>query len=104
MPETIEVSPKLSMSIKDMANYRGHPEGKLDEPEITALFKQVEDGMATLNGDTAPCTLTARQLVLLLNHTIRTVARNEQAARKLVCDAERCPDRAIRRVYVGKAL
>lgn len=34
--------------------------------------------------------------------SISTVARNEAAARHMVCEAERCPDRAIRRVYKGR--
>ncbi|OLP04495.1 hypothetical protein [Rhodoferax antarcticus] len=36
--------------------------------------------------------------------SIRTVARSESVARQLVCDAERCPPSAIRRVYVGKTI
>lgn len=36
--------------------------------------------------------------------TIRTVAQSEAAARHIVCMAERCPDRAIRRVWAGKAI
>ena len=35
---------------------------------------------------------------------IRTVARDEAAARKMVTIAERCPDRAIRRVWRGKQI
>lgn len=34
--------------------------------------------------------------------TIRTVASSVEAARMMVCRAELCPDRAIRRVYVGQ--
>jgi hypothetical protein len=36
--------------------------------------------------------------------TIRTVASSEQAARELVCRAELCPARSIRRVYPGKRI
>ncbi len=36
--------------------------------------------------------------------TIRTVGPNEGAARKMICAAERCPERAIRRVWAGKPI
>ncbi len=36
--------------------------------------------------------------------TIRTVASSEAAARYIVCRAEHCPERAIRRVWRGKIL
>jgi hypothetical protein len=50
-----------------------------------------------------------RRFTLRVKHdagfvTIRTVARDEATARYLVCRAERCPERAIRRVYAGKVL
>lgn len=50
-----------------------------------------------------------RRFTLRLRHdhgyiTIRTVASSEQAARDLVCRAEFCPARSIRRVYTGKLI
>lgn len=52
---------------------------------------------------------TMRRFTLRVRHdagyvTIRTVASSEAAARAMVCAAERCPDRAIRRVWLGKSL
>lgn len=50
-----------------------------------------------------------RNFTLRLKHdngyvSIRTVATDENPARRIVCAAERCPERAIRRVYHGKKL
>ncbi len=50
-----------------------------------------------------------RRFTLRLRHdhgyiTIRTVASSEQAARDMVCRAELCPARSIRRVYTGKLI
>ena len=36
--------------------------------------------------------------------TIRTVATSEEKAKRAVMLAERCPERAIRRVYKGKEI
>ncbi len=36
--------------------------------------------------------------------TIRTVAQSEDAARMIVCQSERCPASAIRRVYTGRII
>lgn len=53
--------------------------------------------------------MNLRRFTLRVRHdggmiTIRTVASSEQAARTMVCRAELCPDRAIRRVYVGQPI
>lgn len=53
--------------------------------------------------------LNLQHFTLRLRHdkgyiSIRTVAKNEQAAREQVCAAERCPDSSVRRVYHGRCL
>jgi len=57
----------LRTAIRRNADYQGHPAGELTEAEIAAMHSQVETALATTNGDTGPCTITARQLALLLN-------------------------------------
>jgi len=52
--------------IRDNADYGRHQEGKLSDEEITFMVSQVDTALATTNGDTGPCTITARQLALLL--------------------------------------
>ena len=36
--------------------------------------------------------------------SITTVAQSVEAARRVVCASERCPDRSIRRVYAGRVI
>lgn len=38
----------------------------LQPSEVEAMFAQCEAGLCTTNGDTAPVTITTRQLLLLL--------------------------------------
>lgn len=60
-------SADLRNAIRGNADYQGHPAGELSEAEIAAMHSQVEVALATTNGDTGPCVVTARQLALLLN-------------------------------------
>lgn len=57
----------LRAAIQRNADYQGHPAGDLTEAEIAAMHSQVETALATTNGDTGPCVITARQLALLLS-------------------------------------
>lgn len=46
------------------------PDWQISDRETEELFQLCNDGLCTLNGDTAPVTITARQLLLLLrSHT-----------------------------------
>lgn len=57
----------LRAAIRDNADYRGHPAGALTEDEIAAMHRQVVTALATTNGDSGSCEITARQLAILLN-------------------------------------
>jgi hypothetical protein len=44
-----------------------YPEGwELTDQEVSEFFDMCRDGLRTTNGDTAPVTITVRQLLLLL--------------------------------------
>jgi hypothetical protein len=44
-----------------------YPEGcELTDQEVSEFFEMCRDGLRTTNGDTAPVTITVRQLLLLL--------------------------------------
>lgn len=42
-----------------------HPHHRLTVDELGNIYTQVMDGLATTNGDTAPVTLTVRQVCIL---------------------------------------
>jgi sRNA-binding protein len=63
----------LRAAIRENADYQGNPAGALTEDEIAAMHHQVETALATTNGDTGACEITARQLALLLNAATETL-------------------------------
>jgi hypothetical protein len=75
MPKRPEIAPTLARTIAEFADYKGRPEGVLDAEEIAKLVAVVRDGMSTTCGDTAPCTVTARQLALLLHQATANVSQ-----------------------------
>jgi hypothetical protein len=60
------MTPEMKTAILDNADYQGRPEGRLNSTEVALMLGQVEQGMATMNGDTAPVTVSARQMSILL--------------------------------------
>jgi ribA/ribD-fused uncharacterized protein len=66
---------QLFAAIRLNANYGSHPDGVLHDEELAALHEKVEAALATTNGDSGDCVITARQLALLLGAAIET-ARN----------------------------
>jgi hypothetical protein len=54
------------------AEYPGD-NGILSPDEIAALHAKVMSGLATTNGDTSDCTLSARQLAILLHNYVNVV-------------------------------
>jgi hypothetical protein len=65
------VNNELRAGIVRNAEYGPHPDGALTEGELTSMHQQVEAGLATTNGDAGECTISTRQLALLLAAAVR---------------------------------
>ncbi|HDR9103407.1 TPA: NADAR family protein [Burkholderia vietnamiensis] len=61
---------ELYAAIRLNANYGGHPDGVLHDEEMESLHHKVETALATMNGDAGECTISARQLALLLGAVV----------------------------------
>jgi hypothetical protein len=62
---------ELRAGIVRNADYGVHPDGALNEQELAAMHHQVEEGLATTNGDAGTCVISTRQLALLLAAAVR---------------------------------
>lgn len=71
----------LTHAIKRNADYGPGPGGALLEQEVQSMHEQVEKALATTNGDTGDCVITARQLALLLNAYVIQERNKENQAR-----------------------
>lgn len=56
--------------VRHNANYGDRSEGQLDPKEIESLTDQVTQQLATKNGDSGECTVSTRQLALLLKMAV----------------------------------
>lgn len=53
------------------ADYGDCPAGFLSDQELGEMNQKVEDCLVSTNGDTGECTITARQLALLLKTVVK---------------------------------